>query len=51
MEVIMTREELIKAISKDAGISYEKAEIAAETFFKTWSEDQISSYFTEKMNE
>jgi len=47
----MTKEELIEAIAKDAGISIEKAEAAAESFFTRLSEDQISEYMTAVVNE
>jgi len=46
----MTKEELIEAIAKDAGISIEKAEAAAESFFTRLSEEQISDYMTEIIN-
>ena len=47
----MTREELIEAIAKDAGIPLEKAEAAAESFFSRLSDEQISDYMTEIINQ
>ena len=47
----MTREELIEAIAKDAGIPLEKAEAAAESFFTRLPDEQISEIFTELINE
>ena len=47
----MNKKKLIEEVSKDADISLEKAEAAINSFFTRLTDEQISSYLTNALEE